>query len=504
MGIVGLLIVLIAAINFTNLATARSAGRAMEIGIRKTFGGSRKGLAGQFLFESLFTAVLSLIVAIGGVWILLSGFNELTDKSIFLSEVPADTWAMFVGITMATGLLAGLYPAPFLSGFGIMKVLRAKSKGEGGTGSLRRVLVVFQFAVSIVLVVGTITMYKQLNMVQTRNLGFDRENIILARLEGGAQEQFDAFKATLKSNPSVLDVTWANENPYDVNQSTTDPTYDGKDPDDNSLFYTISAGYDFLQTFKMELVAGRDFSPEQGLDSANVIINETAAKKLGFADPIGQRFSMWGREGQVIGVVKDFNMLSMYQGIEPVIMRLDSESAFLYFVRSAPGKEKEVIETMKTAFAAFSPGYPFNERFMDDEYDEMYQSELVIGTLANWFAVLAIVIACLGLYGLASFTTTRRTKEIGVRKVLGATAANVVVLLTREFALLVGIAFLLAAPIAWLIMEQWLSKFEYRVELGWGLFLAAGVGMVIITYATVGFQSLKAALANPADSLRTE
>jgi putative ABC transport system permease protein len=504
MGVFGLLILLIAAINFTNLATARSAQRAMEIGIRKTFGGSRKGLAGQFLFESVFTAFVSFMVALGAVWLLLGSFNALTEKSISLLQVSASTWLLFIGITGFTGLLAGIYPALFLSGFGIMKVLRARSVGGAGSGNLRRALVVFQFGVSIVLIVGTMTIYNQMSLIRTQNLGFSRENVVSARLEGGAREQFESFKATLKQNPAILDVTTADDNPYNVNTSTTDPDYDGKDPDDNSLFYMVASGYDYLKTLKMELVAGRDFTPDQRMDSANVIINETAAKKLGFDNPIGQRFAVWGQEGVIIGVVKDFNMLSMYEEIQPTIIRFDPQPSGLYFVRSAPGGEKSVVETMLTAFAQFSPGYPFNERFMDDEYNEMYQSEQVIETLSNWFALIAILIACLGLYGLAAFTTSRRTKEIGVRKVLGASASSVVGLLTKEFAMLVGVAFVIAAPTAWWIMNEWLSKFEYRAELNWGLFAIAGLGMVAITYATVGFQSLRAALVNPSDALRTE
>jgi putative ABC transport system permease protein len=504
MGIVGLLILLIAAINFTNLATARSAQRAMEIGIRKTFGGSRRGLAGQFLFESLFTAFLAFLVGIVAVWLLLPAFNSLTDKTIQMGRIPFETWMLLGGITLLTGLLAGSYPAAFLSRFGIMKVLRSRSVSQSGAGGLRRALVVFQFAVSILLIVGTMTIYRQLDMIQTKNLGFDRENIVMARLEGGAAEQWESFKANLKQNPAILDVTQANGNPYDVNTSTTDPDFEGKDPDDSSLYFVISSGYDYLKTMKMELVAGRDFSIEQRMDSANVIINETAARKLGFDDPIGQRFDTWGREGTIIGVVKDFQMRSVYYDIEPTIIRLDPEETLLFFVRSAAGREQEVVGTMKESFTQFSPGYPFNERFLDDEYQEMYRSEQVIGTLANWFAVFAIVIACLGLYGLASFTTSRRTKEIGVRKVLGASTGKVVVLLTREFALLVGISFALAAPAAWWFMSTWLQKFEYRIEMSLGLFALAGLGMMVITFATVGFQSMRAALANPADALRTE
>ncbi len=505
MGIVGILILLIAAINFTNLATAQSSQRAMEIGIRKAFGGSRKGLAGQFLFESVFTACLAFGVAVAATWGILPGLNNLTGKAIQVGGISLSTWVFFFGITVFTGLLAGSYPAAFLSRLGIMKVLRSRSSSGSGSGALRRLLVVFQFSISILLIVGTMTIYKQLHMIQTRNLGFDRENIVIARLEGGARAQFDSFKAKLKESPAILDVTQSDNNsPYDINTSTSDPSYEGKIPDDNALFYMVATGYDYLKTFKMELVAGRDFSMDQGLDSANVIINETTARKLGFEDPIGQKFSVWGREGTIIGVVKDFHMRSMYAPISSVIIRLSFEEAGLYVVRTAAGKEAEAVAAMKSAFAEFSPGYPFNERFMDDEYNEMYRSEQVIGTLANWFAVLAIVIACMGLYGLASFTTTRRTKEIGVRKVLGASTGNVVMLLTKEFALMVGIAFLLAAPTAWWLMSKWLQDFEYKVNLGVGLFLLAGLGMVVITYATVGLQSMRAALANPADALRSE
>jgi len=504
LSVVGILILLIAAINFTNLATARSAQKAMEIGIRKTFGGSRKSLALHFIGESILTALVALVVAVGAVALLLPGFNQLTDKAITLASADLELWAWFISLTLFTGFVAGAYPAAYLSGMGVIKVLRSQVTAAGSGGALRRVLVVFQFSISVLLIVGTITVYNQLDYIQNKNLGLDRENVFLTELEGGAREQYDAFKSQLLQSPTILSVTTGWENPFEINTSTTDPEFDGKDPDDNTLYYVSGVGLDFVETMGMEIVMGRDWNPDVALDTANVIINQRAAEQMPTDDPIGQRWDMWGREGVVVAVVKDFHMQSMYDEIEPMVLRLDEADGGSVFIRIAPGQTRAALELFESTYREFSPGYPYAGKFLDDDYDVMYRSEAVIGTLANWFAIFAIVIACLGLYGLASFTTARRTKEIGVRKVLGASVPSVMLLLTREFALLVGVAFVIASPVAWIVMSDWLSDFEYRVELGFGIFALAAVGMIAITYATVGWQSFRAAIANPADSLRTE
>jgi putative ABC transport system permease protein len=504
MGIVGLLILLIAAINFTNLATARSAQRAREIGVRKTFGGSRGGLVTQFMSESMATSMAALLLALAGVFLLLPGFNEVTGKSMSLLSAPPSTWLGFLGLTLFTGFLAGSYPAAYLSGLGVIRVLRQQSTGLGGGRRLRRGLVIFQFAASMLLIVGTLTVYKQIQFIQSANLGLDRENVITARLEGGARESWPAFKNTLLQSPDVLSVTHTDGHPFEINQSTSDLDYQGKDPEDTSLYFLSSIGYDYVNTLRMGMAAGRTFDPGRTLDSANVIINEAAALKMGLDNPIGQRFSVWDREGVVIGVVKDYHMQSMYGQIEPTILRLDRTYAQSFLVRAAPGRAREALAAVEASFRTFSPGYPFDPSFLDSEYDEMYRSERVVGTLANWFALLAMGIACLGLYGLASFTTSQRTKEIGVRKVLGASVWSVALLLTREFALLVAASFALATPIAWWLMSDWLAKFEYHVDLGIGLFLVTALGMLVLTYLTVGLQSVRAATANPARSLRSE
>ncbi len=504
MGVVALLILVIAAINFTNLTTARSAQRAMEIGIRKSFGGSRSSLAGQFVGEAMMTAVLALMVAVAAVALLLPGFNTLTDKEIALAGLGWSVWGAFIGLTLLTGLLAGAYPAAYLSNLGIIRVLRGSSRSTGGGGMLRRALVVFQFAISVLLIVGTMTVYSQLNYIQTKNLGLDRENVYVIELEGGAQDQYTAFKSRLLQHPGILSISTGWENPFDINTGTSDPDFDGKDPDDNTSYAVSGVGYDFVETLGIELLAGRTWDESQPLDSAHVIINEAAAATMPMADPLGERFSMWGREGVVLGIVKDFHTQSMYAEIGPLVMQLNDADGGNAFFLLAPSQIASAIETIEATYREMSPEFAYQGRFLDDDYDAMYRSEAIIGTLANWFAILAIVIACLGLYGLAAFTTARRTKEIGVRKVLGASVPSVIMLLTREFAILVGVAFIVASPIAWFVMKDWLANFEYHIELGVSIFGAAALGLVIITYATVGWQSFRAAVANPADSLRTE
>jgi putative ABC transport system permease protein len=501
---VGFLILLIAAINFTNLATARSAQRAPEIGVRKTFGVSRGGLMTQFLGESMIAAAAALVLAVIGVALLLPSMNSLTEKSMSLWAAGPMTWIVFIGLTMLTGLIAGLYPAVYLSGLGVVRVLKQRDTGLAGGRRLRSGLVIFQFTASMVLIVGTLTIYQQIQFIRSTNLGLDREDVITARLEGGARDGWEAFQSELLRSPAITSVTFTDGLPFEISQSTSDLDYDGRDPDDNSMFYLSSVGHDYVETMRLELTAGRGFDPGRSLDSANVIINESAARKMGIGDPVGKRISVWNREGTVIGVVKDYHMQSMYQTIEPTILRLDKTYAQAFLVRATPGQGRAAREQTQATFQKFSPGYPFDPSFLDAEYEAMYRSEQVIGSLANWFAILAVIIACLGLYGLASFTTSRRTKEIGVRKVLGASVASVAILLSREFALLVGASFAIATPVAWWLMTGWLGSFEYHVQLGVTLFVATGLGMLLLTYATVGLHSMRAASVNPARSLRSE
>ncbi len=503
--LVGIFVLLIAAINFMNLSTARSAQRSLEVGIRKTFGSDRRRLAGQFLGESVMTSLFALVLAAVGVALLLPGFNSLVDKAITLTAVPATTWLEFVGIALVTGLIAGIYPAIYLSAFSVIGVLRGNSQGAARGANLRRGLVIVQFTLSIILIVGSFAVYNQIDYIRTKNLGLDRQDVFSAQLEGPMKEHYDSYVARLMREPSIEAVTSATNSPLFVGSSTAwGVKWDGRDKDDMTLYSILQTSHDFVRTMKMDLAAGRDFSRDFGTDSLNVIINEAAATAMGFKDPIGQEVTVWGRTGQIIGVVKNFHFADLHAKIDPLVMRLAPENAWLTFVRPKPGQTKEALAAFEKVFREFNPLYPYEYTFVDDSFEKTYRSEIMIGTLSRWFTGLAIFIACLGLFGLASFTAERRTKEIGIRKVLGASVPGVVGLLSREFVLLVLIAFFVATPVSWLLLQNWLDTFAYHTEMGAGIFVTAAAGVIAITYATVGYQSVRAALANPADALRME
>ncbi|MEM1041804.1 MAG: ABC transporter permease [Bacteroidota bacterium] len=505
-GVVALFLLLIACINFTNLATARSAQRAREIGVRKTLGASRGKLVGQFLAEAVLTALGALALAAAVVAVLLPLFSEVAGKEVTLGSVGTGMWLGFVGLAVGAGLLAGAYPALVLSGFDPAGVLRGSGGTTHGSALLRKSLVVFQFAASILLIVGTFVVYQQIDFIQTKNLGLDRANVVSMRLEGGAHEQYDAFRRELLARPGIVSVSVSNSEPFRIGSSTTDPEWDGKAPESKPLFHVLQTHYGFPETMRMEMAAGRTFSRSFGADSANFVVNEAAARVMGMETPVGERLSMWGRDGQIVGLVKDFHMASLYDPIEPTILLLDQslENLQLLAVRTAPGQTEEAIAALRETFAAFSPGVPFDYAFMDATYGEMYESEQRIGTLANLFAAVAAFIACLGLFGLAAYAAERRRKEVGVRKVLGASVANLVGLLSREFVALVLVACLVALPLAWLGARAWLSDFTFHVDLGAWPFVFAGTAALVLAALTVGVQAYRAAAADPVRALRNE
>lgn len=502
--LVALFIILIASINFMNLATARSAQRAREIGIRKLVGANRTLLARQFLGESILLSLIAFVMAQIFVFVLLPSFNALTQKSVSVSILDPTLWLQFGGIALLTGLLAGSYPALYLSSLNVIGVLRG-SKGNTSHGAgVRKGLVVFQFMMSIILIVGTVTVYKQLEYIRSKDLGVDRENVVYMDFEGGVKEQFTTFKNELLQEPGIVSVSAGSQNPLSIGQNTMGTDFDGKDPEDTTLYNIISTEIGFVETMGIEISQGRVFSEEFGTDSSNYIVNERAVKAMGMEDPIGQRLGLWGIEGTIIGVMKDFHMRSLYEPIYPVIFRLNQESAQIMFVRLGAGQTKEGIASLERVFKAFNPEYPFHYRFLDERFEDTYRSEIVIGTLANFFAFMAVLIACLGLFGLASFTAERRTKEIGIRKVLGASVSNIFFLLSRDFLILVLGAFAVAAPISYIVMNNWLNDFAFHTDLGIGVLGLAGIASVLIAGLTVSWQSIRAAIANPASSLRSE
>ena len=502
--LVALFIICIAGINFMNLATARSAQRAREIGVRKSVGATRMLLARQFLGESLVFSFIAFVLAMATVAALLPGFNALTGKEVSFSIIDSKLWLQFGGIALLTGLISGSYPALFLSSLSVIGVLRDGAGKRSRGAGLRKGLVVFQFVMSVVLIVCTIKVYRQLGYIRSKDLGLDRENVVVMSFEGGIKNQYDAFKQELVQEPGIVDVATGSQNPLSIGQNTMSVDFEGKDPDDTTLYSVISTGYGLVETMGIDLNGGRAFAPAFGADSTSFVVNEKAVEAMRLENPVGQRFTLWGTEGTIVGVMKDFNMHSLYSPIDPVVLRFAPEDATIMFVRLGAGQTAEGLSSLERVYSRFNPEYPFEYSFMDDRFEDTYRSEIVIGTLASIFAIVAVFIACLGLLGLASFTAEQRTKEIGIRKVMGASVPSVVVLLVRDFLILVAAAFLVAAPIAYFVMNDWLGDFTFHTNLGPSIFLTSGVGAILIALLTVGYQSVRAATMNPVSSLRSE
>ena len=497
-------LLLIACINFMNLATARSGKRAREIGVRKTIGATQALLIRQFMVESLVTAFAAFVLALGLVLALLPLYNSLTDGAMRLVDLDISFLGLMLGISLLTGLIAGSYPALYLSSFRPIQALKGTMRQGRSTGTLRKGLVVFQFGLSTLLIVGTFAIHSQVNYIRTVNLGLDRSNLVITGVEGAVGSQYESFRQQLMGMPGIENVTTSSQNPLQIGNNTTDPTWEGKAEDDGTLFYIINANYDFVETMKMELADGRTFSRSFGSDTANFIINESAARAMGMDEPVGEALSMWGRDGHIVGMVRDFSMNSLYQAIEPTIIRLDPPQTDMLFVRAEAGQTTEALASLETVQAQFNPGYPFEYEFLDDAYEETYRSETVMGRLANAFAIIAVLVSCLGLFGLSSFAAEQRRKEIGVRKVLGSSVPGLVVLLSKDFTRLVMVAFVLAAPLAYFAVDRWLAKFEQHAEIGPTIFIVAGVATLLLALLSVSYQAIRAAVADPVKSLRYE
>ena len=510
-GAVALFILLIACINFINLSTARSANRAKEVGIRKTLGTERSTLITQFLVESTLTVIISLLIAIGITWLMLPLFNNVAGKSIQINEMlDPKILVVIVLLPFVVGLLAGSYPAVFLSKFNPITVLKGNSNTKYKKSNLRNVLVVIQFTTSIILIIGTIVVYKQLNYIQTKKLGFSKDQVLVINGTGSLGNSAKAFKDDVLAMSGVksgtlsffLPVTSSarNDNTY-----SRDAVMDSKNGID---MQTWTVDYDYIKTMGMEIIKGRNFSKEFA-DSNSIIINETTAKFLGYDDPIGKKvYTFTDNNGSqisfdIIGVVKNFHFESLRQNVGPLCMRLGTNTGFASFKIDA-ARSKDLITQIETKWKSMAAGLPFSYRFLDDSFNEMYRNEQRIGKLAISFAVLAIFIACLGLFGLATYMAEQRTKEIGIRKVLGASVGNVVNMLSKDFIILVLVASVIAFPVAWWAMHNWLQDFAYRITIGWWIFLVAGAIAFLIAFITVSSQAIKAALANPVKSLRTE
>ena len=503
--LVAVFILLIACINFMNLTTARSVKRAKEIGIRKVVGAFRFALIRQFIGEALLIVSLAIIISLALVMFVLPLFNQLTEKQIHLPFVDPIFWSIIIGLLLITGLISGSYPALYLSSFKPVRVLKGSLKFSSGALWFRKGLVVFQFMLSILLIIGTIVVSKQVNYIQTVNLGYDRENLIYIPLEGELTASYQLFKNQSMQMAGIKDISRITDVPTQIENGTGGVEWEGKDPNSDIQFTQSAVGYDFIKTMHLQLAQGRDFSKDFATDSVGYIINESALKRIGYKDPIGKPLTFWQKKGTIIGVLKDFHFNSLHVPINPIVLRLGENIGWgAAIVRTETSKTKEALVNLEKVCKNLNPKFPFTYKFSDEEYQKLYKSEQVVSHLARYFAFLAIFISCLGLLGLVIFTAEQRTREIGIRKVLGATVSNVVGLLSKDFLKLVFIANLISWPLGWWAMSKWLQNFEYRTAINWWVFVLAGFAAVLIALVTTSFQAIKAAIANPVKSLRSE
>ncbi len=497
-------VLLIACINFMNLATARSAKRAKEIGLRKTIGASRLSLIRQFYMEAFLLTACAFIAGLVLAFCLLPVFNQFTGKVLALPLINPGFWVAALALLTAIGLVAGSYPALFLSSMRPIQVLKNNLR-LGGAAFLRKGLMVFQFSLSVLLIIGMLVIYRQLNYIQTTHVGYDRENLMYIPIEGDLVKDYQAFKTEAENKVEILSVSKMRNSPTFIEHHVDGIAWPGKDPTVFVSFADAVVGYDFVKTLHLQVKEGRDFSPAFGSDSAAYLLNESAARQMGFESAVGQTVDWGNHPGEIIGVLRDFHFTSFHQAIEPLIIRLDDNWAWgTILVRTKAGSTQKAIATLEQLCKTFNPKTPFTYQFSDLEFSKLYKSEETVGKLSYSFALFAILISCLGLFGLAAFTAEQRTKEIGIRKVLGASVGGVVSLLSKDFIKLVLVAIVIACPIAWWVMNNWLAGFAYRITIEWWMFAAAGLAAVVITLLTISFQAVRAAVVNPVNSLRDE
>ncbi|HLF36001.1 MAG TPA: ABC transporter permease [Cyclobacteriaceae bacterium] len=503
--VIAVFILLVACINFMNLSTARASTRMKEIGIKKTIGAGRNMLIFQYLGESVILSYLSLIVAILVVFLMLPQFNLVTEKHLVL-RLDRDLMITCLAITTVTGLIAGSYPALYLSGFSPVTVLKGKIRSATGEIWARKGLVVFQFIISIILIVSVIVVYKQIEFVQTRNLGYDNDNILFFGRNGELQknEKLESFLNIVRNIPGVKGASNMGHDLAGHNGGTYGVEWPGKDPLDKTEFERFPVNFGAIELLDIQVKEGRTFSQDFPSDSSAIIFNEEAIEFMGLTDPVGKVVKLWGEERTIICVVKNIHYESFREELKPLFFWLFPQNASNVMVKIEAGKEKETIEKLQKAHAEFNPGFPMEYRFLDENYMSLYTTEQRVSTLSKYFAGLAILISCLGLFGLAAFTAERRTKEIGIRKIMGSGEFAIIRLLSGDFTVMVLLAILIALPVSFLIARKWLEGYAFHIDLSIWFFISAGLLALLIAWLTVGMQTWKAARINPVKCLKEE
>lgn len=502
--IAAIFLLLISCINFVNLSTAYATKRTAEIGVRKVNGADKKTLIRQFLTETAIVTFVSFVIAYLLTWIALPGVNEFVNKNLDIGISQPSVWISILGVFLITTLLSGAYPALVISSFKPIDALKGRSQEKKSTISLRKGLVVVQFGLAILLIVAAIIVRLQVNYINDKDLGIAKDNIVSIHQDQKLTEKYEVLRNELLESEAVEDVTLAGPFPLDMGASTSGVQWPGKTDDQQNIeFSLLWTAHNFPEIFDIQLSDGR-YYPEGITDTLNIVVNERAVEIMGLSDPIGKMVQVWGKQRQIIGVLKDFHNRSLYEPIQPSVFFLDPKDAGTMFVKLTSGKTKDGLAQMHTTFAKVLPDVPLHLDFVDEEYSAKYKNELMTGSLSSYFAIISILISCLGLFGLAAFMAQQRTKEIGIRKVLGASMGNITSLITKDFIKLVFLSILIACPLAYYFMNGWLQDFAYHIELRWWVFVAAGILAILIAIATISFHAIKAARAEPVKSLRTE
>jgi ABC-type antimicrobial peptide transport system permease subunit len=505
--VIGLLILLLACINFMNLSTARSEKRAKEIGVRKAVGSERKQIIFQFLAESILMAAIAMVLSIALLFILLKAFNSVLQTEVLFPHQHPLFWLLCISFVFITGLLAGSYPALYLSSFSSIKALKGKIRLPNAVFSPRKVLVVTQFVASIALIIGTIVIYKQIQFTKNRPIGYDARNIVMVDMKDDLIKNYNVVKDEVMATGLIENITKASNAIIETRSNSVITDFPGKVSDEKMSMVNIATSGNYFNTMKIKLLAGRDFNQLNfEADTNKVILNQAAVDQMNVKDPIGKMITeQGGRRYEIIGVAQNTIMENPFENVRPARFICDPNWAGIIMMRmKANVAASKAMAAITPIFSKYNPSFPFEYRFADEEFGKKFTFETMVGKLATFFAILAIFISCLGLFGLASFIAEQRTKEIGVRKILGSSVFNLWRLLSKDFIVLVIISCVIAAPVAYYFMQDWLQKYPYRTIISWWIFVAAGAGALIITLLTISFQAIKAAVANPIKSLKSE